>query len=42
MKKLKTIKINKDQCIKIDEFINSLEDDDDIQKIYANFDSKNN
>jgi len=37
-----TIKINKDQCIKIDEFINSLEDDDDIQKIYANFDSKNN
>ena len=37
-----TINVNKDQYIKIEEFINSLEDDDDVQKVYANFDSKNN
>ena len=37
-----TINVNKDQYIKIGEFINSLEDDDDVQKVYANFDSKNN
>ena len=36
-----TINVNKDQYIKIEEFINSLEDDDDVQKVYANFDSKN-
>ena len=39
---VKVKKFNISEHSAIEEFINSLEDDDDVQKVYANFDSKNN